>query len=289
MPGNKSKLTAVLLLTLGTAFWGMTFVVVKEGVNIIDVYLFLSLRFLIAACLLGILFYKRLVRINRRLIKYGFFLSIPLGLGYITQTIGLKYILASRAAFITALSVVIVPVLSAFVARKFPQPKTFVAVLSAVSGLYLITVFQSTGLFVGNLWVVLCAVFFAVYIVMVGRISSMFEPMALTFVQLVVIGIATGLIGVFKSEFYIPRNYAVWKDIGFTAVFATAFVYAVQNKYQKYISDTQAAIIYSLEPVFAALTAYFYSDEGFGLKTIIGGLLILVGVLMSGEKAEQSK
>jgi drug/metabolite transporter (DMT)-like permease len=265
----------------------MTFVFIKEGVSIINLYNFIFYRFVIAAVVLGIIFFHRFNKLSKSTVKYGVILSIPLALTYITQTIGIQFTTASNSAFITGLSVVLVPIFLAIINKKLPKFNNVIAVILATVGLGILTLSSSLKLNIGDIWTFATAVSFAFYIIMVGKYTKKFDSVMLTFIQLISVGIIAGIISVFTAGFAMPQGYLVWQAIIFTSVFATSFVYVIQNHFQKFISEVKAAIIFSFEPLFAAVTAYFYLNEQITLRIIIGGLLILVGMLFSEIKFQK--
>jgi drug/metabolite transporter (DMT)-like permease len=275
----KSK--AILLLLLGTIFWGMTFVFIKDAVALISVASFLGYRFLLAATVLALIFAKRLRYFNLEILKAGTLLSIPLLISFVTQTVGLQYTTASKGGFITGLSVVFVPLLLALMQRKFPPINILAAILLATTGLCLLTLSSSLYLNTGDVWVFLCAIAFAIYIIMVGKYSKTHDGVLLTLTQLFIVGLLSIAYAASTGELNYPSHYKVWQAILFTALFATAFMYTVQNYYQKFLSEITTAIIFSFEPLFAAITAFYYLNEELTEKTIIGGFLIFVGIVMA--------
>jgi len=283
----KIKTQATLLLLIGTLFWGMTFVFIKEGISIINLYTFLGYRFIIAGVLLGIIFYRRLKYFNIETLKYGLLLSIPLLISYITQTIGLQYTSASKGGFITGLSVVFVPIFLAILHRRIPKINHVVAVVLAAIGLAFLTLSESLTLNIGDIWVFVFAIAFAIYIIMVSKYSKFSDSILITIVQLLSVGVISILISIGIGRFVFPKGYLVWQAIIFTSVFATAFVYAIQNHYQKFISEVKAAIIFSFEPLFAVITAYFYLNEEITIQMVIGGLLIFIGMISAELKIKK--
>ncbi|MBD3288267.1 EamA family transporter [candidate division KSB1 bacterium] len=272
---------ATILLLIGTAFWGITFVYVKEGISIINLYTFLSIRFIIGAALLALIFIHRMKNFDVEIIKYGIFLGMVLAFSYIAQTVGLQYTSASKAAFITGLSVVFVPLFLSILKKKPPTVNNILAVFVATSGLAVLTLNSGFSINTGDLWVFLCAILFAIYIILVGRYTRIFESIKFTVIQLVTVAVFTGIIAVSMGEYVMPRGYVVWHAILFCAVFATAFMYAIQNQFQKFISEVKAAIIFSFEPLFAAMAAYYYLNEQITFRIVIGGLLIFTGMIIS--------
>jgi drug/metabolite transporter (DMT)-like permease len=281
MENKSNKRTAIVLLLIGTVFWGMTFVFIKEAVSTLGVYNFLFYRFLIAALSLMIVFYKRLPNIEMNTIYKGVLLSLPLSLGFISQTIGIKYTSASNAGFITGLSVVIVPILLSLASRSLPKQGTVIAVLLSAVGLAFITLSGSLSLNMGDLWILICAFAFAVYMIMVSKESGKHDSVLLTLVQLVCVAVFSFILSLSKEGLSVPMHYDEWQGIIFCSLFATTFMYTVQNHYQQFLSVTSTAIIFSLEPLFAAITAFIVLNEGITVKTIIGGSLLIGGMIAS--------
>ncbi len=275
---------ATLLLVLGTFFWGATFVIVKDSISSIDLYSFLFWRFLISSLFIIPFFIKKIISIKPKEIIYGVSLGFILALGYIFQTIGLQFSTPSKTAFITGLSVVIVPVLSSIKMKKIPNLLTIIAIIMSAIGIYLMT--ETTGISFksGDMWVLLCALFFAIQIVMISDITKKHSAVNITIIELMTVSIISMICSLIFGNIEIPVTYKLWGAIIFCAIFATSFIFIVQSRYQKEMSDSRAAIIYSFEPLFAALTAYIIYNERFSITIIIGGLLIFIAMLITGRK-----
>ncbi len=280
------KVKTILLLLLGTLFWGMTFVFIKDAVSLMSVAGFLGCRFLLASIVLILIFIKRLRKFDRNTFKFGALLSVPLLFSFLAQTIGLQYTSASMGGFITGLSVVFVPIIISVMQRRLPSLSVFIAVVLATLGLSFLTLGSSIAFNIGDVWVFLSAILFAIYIIMVGKYSKQSDGVLLSITQFFMVGVVCIVYAAIKGELYFPTQYKLWQAILFTALFATAYMYTVQNYYQKYISEITTSIIFSFEPLFAAITAFFYLNEALTEKTIIGGLLIFGGVLFAEIKIE---
>lgn len=280
------KVKTILLLLLGTLFWGMTFVFIKDAVSLMSVAGFLGCRFLLASIVLILIFIKRLRKFDRNTFKFGALLSVPLLFSFLAQTIGLQYTSASMGGFITGLSVVFVPIILSVMQRRLPSLSVFIAVVLATLGLSFLTLGSSIAFNIGDVWVFLSAILFAIYIIMVGKYSKQSDGVLLSITQFFMVGVVCIVYAAIKGELYFPTQYKLWQAILFTALFATAYMYTVQNYYQKYISEITTSIIFSFEPLFAAITAFFYLNEALTEKTIIGGLLIFGGVLFAEIKIE---
>lgn len=280
------KVKTILLLLLGTLFWGMTFVFIKDAVSLMSVAGFLGCRFLLASIVLILIFIKRLRKFDRNTFKFGALLSVPLLFSFLAQTIGLQYTSASMGGFITGLSVVFVPIIISVMQRRLPSLSVFIAVVLATLGLSFLTLGSRIAFNIGDVWVFLSAILFAIYIIMVGKYSKQSDGVLLSITQFFMVGVVCIVYAAIKGELYFPTQYKLWQAILFTALFATAYMYTVQNYYQKYISEITTSIIFSFEPLFAAITAFFYLNEALTEKTIIGGLLIFGGVLFAEIKIE---
>lgn len=275
------KIKTILLLLMGTVFWGMTFVFIKDAVSQISVANFLGYRFLLAALILVCVCFKRFKNYDWNTLKYGALLAIPLLFSFLAQTIGLQYTSASKGGFITGLSVVFVPLILSFIQKRLPSLNILIAVILATLGLGFLTLGSSLSLNMGDSWVFLSAILFASYIIMVARFSGKSDAILLSISQFFLVGLVCISYSAVKAELHIPSGYKVWQAIIFTSVFATAFMYTVQNYYQKYISEITTSIIFSFEPLFAAVTAYFYLNEALTERTIMGGLMIFAGILFA--------
>lgn len=267
---------------IGVFFWGATFAFIKEAVAVVDVYSFLTIRFAIAALLLFVIFFRRFARLDLRTTGMGLTIGIVLALSFVFQTIGIKYTSASNAAFITGLCVVIVPVLVIFIDRKPPSALQAVSIAAATAGLALLTLKDGFAVSRGDIWVFLCAFTFAAHILMVGRMIKSIDAALFSFVQLLTVAIVSFFAGLaVNGGIDIPAHPAAWRGIIFCAVFGSAYMYTVQAHYQKYITEVKAALIYSLEPVFAAVVAFLYLGETVTARAAAGGALIFAAMLIA--------
>lgn len=276
-----NKITGILLLVLGTIFWGMTFAFTKNALNDIDTYSFLAFRFLIASSSLALLFLNRLKNIDFNVIYKGVILSIPLTIGFLTQTMGLEYTSASNGGFLTAISVIIVPIINTIYTKRFPSFKSTISILIASLGLLLITGTSVKTFNHGDLLMLICAIAFAFYIVQVSRESGKSDAILVTLIQLIVVSICSFFMAFLSDGIKIPSSTDSWTGILFCAIFATTFMYTIQNHYQQYLSTNTTVIILSLEPFFAAITAVIMLSEELTTSIFIGGFLIIFSMIMS--------
>lgn len=281
MKSKNTQIIADLALIFVTAVWGATFVSVKEAINHIEPFYFLALRFSIATLLMVMIANKRLLNITWPAFWKGCLIGIFLFVGYSFQTFGLKYTSASNAGFITGLSVVIVPLLTTVVQKKTPGLIPTLGIMSATLGLGLLTISETLRFNFGDVLVFFCAFSYALHIMLVGKHSPDNDTMILATVQIGTVAIASFFAALIKEAAPTTASFTVqvWQAILITAVFATALAFFLQTWTQKYTSPTHTAIIFTMEPVFAAIFAYFIGGENFTLQQGIGAIFILSGMV----------
>jgi len=284
------RIFADLSLLFVAFIWGTTFVIVQKAVAVLPPHSFNALRFALASIALLIIILLRDKKIpdtgNKGLLKAGAVLGLLLFSGYAFQTVGLLYTSASKAGFITGLSVVLVPLFSIIILKQLPKWTTIVGVVFATVGLYLLTMTKGASLQLGDLLVFFCALFFALQIIYTGKFAPNFDALQLAWVQITVVAALSLLIAVFSEGSSLIRlgellTSEVVLALIITAVFATALAFVAQTTFQKYTTPTRVAIIFAMEPVFAALTSYVLLDELLSSGAMIGGVLIFLGMILA--------
>jgi drug/metabolite transporter (DMT)-like permease len=281
---------ANLSLLAITLVWGATFVVVKRSTEDLAVFPFLGIRFAIAFLTLLPFVWTQRVYITRLGLLRGLGLGSILFLGYATQTVGLQYTTASNAGFITGLSVVLVPLLVAITTQKLPRPSSVVGIVSATLGLALLSLGDKFTLNSGDLLVLMCAVFFALHIFFVGRFAPSENPTILAAGQILAVSLLSGLFSFFSPHETQNFTSYAWFGILLTAIPATSIAFVVQMKMQQFTTSTHTALIFSAEPVFSALFAFFLAGEILTPQGLAGAALVLSGMLFAEfSGAERSK
>lgn len=296
---NNKTIIADLSLLFVALIWGTTFVLVQNAISVLEPFSFNAVRFIIAALFLvgWLLLFKRkqLKQINWSLIKAGVLLGIWLGAGYALQTFGLLYTTSSKAGFITGLNVVLVPLLTfLFLKQKIKRIALFGAMLAMV-GLYFLTLSESLHLNIGDLLVFLCAISFAFQIIITGKYAKQFPALALTLIQIGTVGVLCLILSIIFEDAHkmispeVLGHPSVFIALIITSLLATALAFLIQTNFQKYTSATRVALIFAMEPVFAAFTGLVWNNETLGPKAILGCLLILTGMVLSELPPLQNK
>jgi drug/metabolite transporter (DMT)-like permease len=276
-----ARLGADLGLLLVTAIWGATFVMVKEALAGAGPLTFVALRFSLAAAVILPLLQLRPQPPSWRLARAGALIGFFLFAGYALQTAGLQFTSASKAGFITGLSVVIVPLLEALNLRRPPTRSTLAGVVLATLGLALLTLGGDLAVELGDLLVLGCALAFALHILSVDRYAGHHDPLALTSAQIVPAALLTSLGALAFEQPTAAQLLAVLPAALFTGLFATVAAFYLQTLAQRFTTPTHTALIFTMEPVFAGLFAYLVAGEQLGPAALTGCGLILVGMLVA--------
>jgi drug/metabolite transporter (DMT)-like permease len=274
---HNPKSLALVLLVVVTAGWGASFVVVKDAVAHMPVLSFLAWRFLIGGGLLAVARPLSLVRLGRTGWAQGVLLGLTLTAGYALQTFGLRYTSAAISGFLTGLQVLFTPLVLWVLLRQRPSARTWLATVFAVGGLAVMSL-RSFSFGLGATLTVASAAVFALQIVGLGRWSTAKDAYGLAAVQLLTVGACCSLLSLPAGP-HLPKGGGTWAAVLATAVVATAIAFLVQSWAQSLLSTVRAAIVFTLEPVFAALTAWF-AGEPVGWSVVAGGSLVLVAMLI---------
>ena len=275
------KVRADALLLITTFFWGITFVIVKEAIEEVGVFLFLSQRFTLAFLLLLPVCLALRHPFTTKSLKQGIILGTSLFGGYALQTMALLYTTASNTAFLTGLNVVFVPLIGALIFRQLITLNMKLGVVLAAIGLYLLCTTKAWTLNNGDILAILCAICVALHVILTGSFARSSDVYWLATIQLGVIAVFSTLIAKFTShEIFVWHPEILWPLV-ICVLFATIFAFLVQTSMQRFTSPTHTALIFCMEPIFAALYAYWAIDERLGFWRLIGATLILAGMVLS--------
>lgn len=283
-------------LLLNTLIWGGTFALIKNALTDISPLLFLGIRFFIAAMLLYPFIHYTLKKMDKNTFIAGSVLGIFYFLGFATQTVGLNFTTATKSGFITGTFVVIIPILQTIIERKKPKWYNIVSIVFVMIGLVFLSsrgdnLFQfiselGSDFNIGDFLTLLCAILFAFQVVYVDVFTKKYDYMPMVFIQLVITGLGGFLgslilsgVGLEIIKFNLNSNVVF--AIIYTSVFASIIATILQLKFQKVVTPTKAGIIYSFEPIMAAVLAFFILGEKISKFGLLGGVFILIGLLLS--------
>lgn len=287
--GETSARRPALGLLLVSVIWGTTFVVVKTALADVSPILFVGLRFSLATLAsIPLVFLTRDRLGDRRDPRpdwASLIAGLPLGLvlagAYVSQTLGLTTTTPSRSAFVTGLNVSLVPIWAFLLSRRRPGRMPLLGLALTLPGLWLLTSPQGGQWWIGDSWTLICAILYALYVVLVGRLGAKHSPGALLVSQLGATAIFA-LSGSFILERpHITLTPALGGAFALTAILATTGTTWLQIKLQPKVGSTRTAVIFATEPLFAALFSRLFTGEVLSASEWIGGGIILTGMLVS--------
>ncbi|MGM9659037.1 MAG: DMT family transporter [Faecousia sp.] len=287
----KKQLRGSLSLLLATVIWGFAFVAQSVGMDKIGPFTFQAIR-----CTMAVLFLipcSFLMEIgkcsfresvekwkNPALWKVGILCGSALFVAASLQQIGLVYTDAGKAGFLTAMYIVWVPVLGVFLGQK-PPFTTIISVVMAVAGLYLLSCMDMSGINKGDLFLMGCALAFAVQIRCIDRFAGDLDGLRLTCIQSLVVAVVSLPFMVFTETVVLSDVLACWQALCFAGILSMGVAYSLQVIGQKSLEPTTASLIMSLESVFAVLGGWWLLGESMTPWEITGCVLVFAAVILS--------
>lgn len=284
-PNVKRQVLADSTLVFITLIWGSTFVLVKDVLDHVSPMVLLAARFAIGvvALALVLLVLRRWRGLTMRELAWGSVVGVALWGGYAFQTVGMQWTTASNAGFLTGMSVALVPILGIPVLRQVPGRWAWIGVVLAIVGLAMLSLRFDEGLSVniGDVLVLGCAVAFTFQIVLISYVAHFGDPIRMTLVQVLVAGVLSAA-SVALFERPVPGLTAeVWAGIAFLGIVVTAMTIVVMMTVQRFTPAAHAALIFTLEPVFAAIFGIWLQGDRLTAIGWTGAALILSGMLVA--------
>jgi drug/metabolite transporter (DMT)-like permease len=267
--------------------WGITFVQVKDALELYPLFAFLAVRFLIATATLAVPGAPRLRTLGRRGVLAGAVLGALLALGYALQTAGLERTTVSSTGFITGMYVVFTPLLALVLFRIRAGTAVWAGVLLSVGGLALLSGVD-VGSPAGDALVLAGAAAYSLQIALMERFAPRYDALAFTLVEMATALVSFAAIAVALGELETPRGWTVWGALAVTGVFASALAFLVQTWAQRRTSATRTALAFAMEPVFTGIFGYTLADDRLGAAGWCGCALILAGILVAEPAAARA-
>ena len=278
MQERKVALAGTAALVGVTAVWGSTFVVVKDATDRMPVMDFLAWRFAIAAIAMLVVRPRSVTRLSSAGRRHGLLLGLSLAAGYVAQTFGLRRTPATVSGFITGLFVVFTPLCAGLVLRHRINPVSWLGVAVATAGLALLSL-HGVSVGRGEAITLLCAIAFALHIVGLGEWSTARDAYGLAVVQLSTVAVISAVAAA-PDSLAPPPDSGVWGAILLTALAATAIGFFVQTWAQAHLAPTRAAVVMTMEPVFAGIFGVAFGGDDLTVRIIVGALLVLAAMFL---------
>ncbi|MDT8393296.1 MAG: DMT family transporter [Bacteroidales bacterium] len=285
------------LLLLTSLIWGLAFVAQRVGMDFVGPFIFNGIRFALGALvILPFIFFSgragktssTISASNKYLFRGGLILGLAVFGGASLQQIGLVYTTAGKAGFITGLYVVFVPLLG-LLRKQFPHFTVWIAALLAAIGMYFLSVTENFTVVLGDLLVLIGAVFWAVHVLIIGVMSPKVNALKLAFIQYVVCSVLSIIVAIVVESNTLEGILRATIPILYGGVLSVGIAYTLQVIAQKKAPPAHAAIILSLEAVFAAIGGWIILDEELGTRQLLGCGLMLLGMLFAQYHAFKNK
>tara|TARA_B100000579_G_C22766800_1_gene821900 strand:- start:212 stop:1108 length:897 start_codon:yes stop_codon:yes gene_type:complete len=285
-----SRQLSLLSAFICTLIWGTTFIAQDSGMDEIGPYTFNSVRFFVGFLVLLPFFLviekKKFVTEFNKNRKLFLYLSISIGIflffGTALQQVALLYTDVANAAFFTIFYVPMVPLIVFIIFKKKVHWSVWPSVILCVIGGYLLTNFYDASVRKGDFLVVVGALFWSLHIIFVGELVNKFDlPITVGLVQTFIVSFLSAIIGLNFETFVIEKIIMEKYEILYAGILSGGFAFVLQIYAQKNIKPAPAAIIYSLEGVFATIAAWFLLNQILNLNNILGCFFILIGVIIS--------
>lgn len=274
-----------LLLLLASLIWGVAFVAQVLGMDSVGPYTFNGFRFILGSiALLPVLFMypsgKNPVPTSIPLWLAFLLVGIPLFFGATLQQVGLQYTTASKASFLTANYLILVPLTGLFLGHPLLRNHIIGAILALI-GVYYISITEDFSISLGDGLMLICALAFTVQIHMLNYLTQRFSPVLLSCGQFFVTGFLNLILAFTFEELSVSGLQGALWPILYTGIMSTSIAYTLQAVGQKYLPPTEASMILSMEMVFGGLSGIFFLDESFTIRQYIGIIAMTIGVFLS--------
>lgn len=287
----KKNLLGSISLLLATVIWGSAFVAQSVGMDHVGPYTFQAIRCAMAAIGLvpviaifdagkndGKSFISRFA--DKKLWMAGVLAGIPLCFAANLQQIGILYTDAGKSAFLTAMYIIFVPLIGIFLKRR-PSPMIPVCVLLAAIGLYFLSCAGVSGINIGDICLLLCALAFAVQITVIDRFAQIVDPLRLNCIQAAVCAAGSALVMLFTETPTLDGIAGSWWPMCYAGFLSMGVAYSLQIIGQKHLDPAPASLIMSLESVFAALSGWLFLQETMTFEESVGCILVFLAVILS--------
>ena len=285
-----SKTPSLFSALLCTFIWGTTFIAQDTGMDDIGPFTFNSVRFFVgflAIVPLALMFEAKKLKKEFRFdtktfVILSFLIGLSLFLGSALQQVALLYTDVANAAFFTIFYVPMVPIIIFIFKKDFLHWSVWPSVILCLIGGYLLTNFQDATVRLGDTLVVLGALFWSTHIIFTGMIVKKYNlPLTIGAIQTLLVALFSFIIGLFSEEFVIDNILNEIDSILYAGILSGGFAFVLQIYAQRNITPAPAAIIFSLEGVFATIAAWFLLNQILGINNLLGCFFILSGVLLS--------
>jgi len=282
MKNRSSQMKADIMLILVAAFWGSSVPATKLVLDDLQEFNLIAVRFILAGILGSIVFFKKM-KTNRKTMLYSVILSGNYFIVLTLMTYGVNYTTVSKAGFLTCIAGIFVPIISFFILKVKIELKTIICAVTTIIGVYLLTMAGTEGIDginIGDILCILCSLFFAIQILLIGRFVKFADIVPLTIYHMSFVGVLALIASFIFETPSLPTTGLSWLSILWLSAICSIGAGLVQNFAQKNTSETHVGIIFTLEPLFAVILAYIFFAERLSPAGYIGCVIILGSIIL---------
>lgn len=277
------------LLLVTAIIWGSGFVVTDIALKYLTAYQVMAGRFLLAAFLLLVLFGYKLKKITKSVIWKGIVLGTIIYIAFALQTVGLQYTTPSKNAFLTAVNVIIVPIITYAIYKRRIDGYEIIGAILAIIGIGSLSLHDSFGMNIGDILSLLCAVGFAFDIFCTNLFVQKEDAILLTIIQFITAALISNLVVIVQGDIPSTLEKGAVYSVVYLAFFSTMIAYLLQNIANQYTTATKSAIILSTESFFGMLMSVLFLHEILTTRMAIGAVLIMAAILIAEVKPAYPK
>ena len=282
---KKNELSSEILLFLAAIIWGFGFVAQRAGMEYIGPFVFNGIRFILGAVVIFplVFFFVKKNELKKEIIRTlrpSFFSGILLFTASTLQQIAMVKASAGKAAFITGLYVILVPIIGIFFGHKTRRNLWIGAVL-AILGLYFLTDFRNGSIQISDVLLFLCAIFWALHVLYISKISKKYDAVLIASFQFFYTGIISLILALIFEDFNFPLIHSAGISILYAGIMSVGVAFTLQIFGQKHAHPSHSAIILSLESLFGFIGGILIIHEHPSLTSTIGALLMLTGIIVA--------
>lgn len=278
----------IIALIAVTVLWGWSFSAIHQALQELSASTFNTYRFMVGAAVMLPFVVKKLSRSTHLDWFVGGLAGLVLFLAFTFQTSGIAYTTASNAAFITGLAVVFTPFLAKVLLKQNPKRQQIMGAALAAIGLALLTI-NDFAVHVGDTLILACAIFTALHIIVLAKVSKNHDVALLAFIQVFVVAVLSLLWAFFSRPISLPQTSHTYSTIVIMGIAGTAVAYFVQTKAQVQTSPNKIALIIVLEPVFGGFFGYLLAGDRLTVMNMFGAVLIIVAMIITELKLRVAK
>lgn len=275
------KYLAIAGLIAVTVIWGGGFVASDIALDSLRPFQIMTIRFLLASVIMGAAGAWELKGMEPGEIRAGILMGCALFVGFAFQIVGLQYTTPSKNAFLTALNVVMVPFIAFVILKKRISVKSIAGAVMAIVGVGLLSLEKNLTLGLGDALTLVCAAGFAFQIFFTSEFVKKYRAVALNFIQMLTAVVLSAVSLVLFGETELQATAKGWLSVLYLGVISTALCYLLQTASQRYVDETKAAIILSMESVFGTMFSILILHEQVTVRMVCGCVIILAAVIVS--------